>query len=214
MPLQPKHTKKLRILAMKTKTTTMKNSPALEIGDSHGQEGILSKLTDKYQKDILEQNWKLFKLQLKQHAEQREERNRIHSKLNCSLITSTPENAGNQHKSNKMVNSLWYCSGAKMRAIYLNTLQSHFSWHSQVVSTGDSNNINYAVFFLDSWNYHPHIIQQQMENTDPSERASDPHGAQDPSLKNWKVLANNLQKMQRDWNRRLNLAMNDMQVFN
>jgi len=190
------------------------DDPTLPEGeDNRGREDILSKFTDYDQKEMLEQNRMLLKLLFKQEAEWKEERTRMLTELDRSRTIERLENPGNQCKIFKMVDPLRYCGGAKELDKFLETLRSNFASHKHLFPRGDSDQVKYAVSFLDTWNNHPDTTQRQTENTDPSEWANDSREAKDPCLENFELFANKLQKMYGDKDRRLDSATKAMQEY-
>jgi len=175
------------------------HDPTLSEGeDNRGRDDILSKITKDNQKEMLEQNQMLLKLLFKQQADWKEERTQTLTELDRSRIIDRPENPGNQSKIFQMVDPLQYCGRVKELDKFLETLQSNFASHKHLFPRGDSDQVKYAVSFLDTWNNQPDTIQRQTENTDPSEWASDLQGAKDPCLQNFELFANELPKMSGD----------------
>jgi len=181
--------------------------------DNRGRDDILSKITEDDQKEMLEQNRMLLKLLFEHQAQWKEERTQMLTELDHSRTIDRPENPGNQSKIFKMVDPLWYCSGAKELDKFLGTLRSNFASHKHLFPRGDPDQVKYAVSFLDTWNDHPDITQRQTENTDPSEWASDLREATDPCVENFELFTNELQKMYQDKDRRLNSATKAMQEY-
>jgi len=189
------------------------NSTLPEGEDNRGRDDILSKITKDDQKEMLEQNQMLLKLLFKQQAKWKEERTRMLTELDRSQTIDRLENPGNQSTIFKMVDPLWYCGGAKELDKFLKTLRSNFASHMPLFARGDPDQVKYAVSFLDTRNNHPDKTQRQTENTDPSEWASNRREAKDPCLENFELFANELQKMYRDKDRRLNSATKAMQEY-
>jgi len=90
--------------------------------DNRGRDDILSKITEDDQKEMLEQNWMVFKLLFEQEAELKEERTQMLTELDRSRTIDRPENPGNQSKIFKMVEPLRYCGRAKELDKLLETL--------------------------------------------------------------------------------------------
>jgi hypothetical protein len=156
------------------------DSTLLEGEDNRGRDDILSKMTDDNQQEMLEQNQMLNTLLFAQHAERKEERTRMPTKLDCSQTLDRPENPGTQSKIFSMVDPLQYSGGAKELDKFLETLRSNFASHKHLFPTGDPDQVQYAVSFLHTWNHHPDTTQGQTENTGPSEWARDLREAKDP----------------------------------
>jgi hypothetical protein len=112
-----------------------------------------------------------------------------------------------------MVDPLPYCGGAKELDKFLETLPSNFASHKHLFPTGDSDEVKYAVSFLDTWNNHPDMAQGQTENTNPAEWSSDLQEAKNPCLDHFEHFANKLQMMYGDKDRRLNSARKGMQEY-
>jgi len=155
----------------------------------------------------------LLKLLFKQQAERKEARTRMLTELDRCRTIDRPENPGTQSKIFKMVDPLRHCSGAEELDKFLETLRSHFASHKHLFPRGDSDQVKYAVSFLDTWNKHPDTSQRQTEDTDPSEWASDLRDAEDQCSENFELFANVLQKMYGDKDRRLNSATKAMHEY-
>jgi hypothetical protein len=112
-----------------------------------------------------------------------------------------------------MVDHSRYCGGARELDKFLQTLRSNFASHKHLFPTGDPNQVNYAVSFLDTWNNHPDMTLRQTEHTDPSEWASDLREAKDPCLENFELFANGIQQMYGDKDRCLNSAPKAMPEY-
>jgi hypothetical protein len=136
-----------------------KDSTSPEGEDNQGRDDILSKITEDDQKEILEYNWMLLKLLFEQQAEWNEERTRMLTKHNRSRTIDRPENPGNQFKIFKMVDPLRYRSRANVLGKFHKTLRSNFASHKHLFPGGDTDQVKYAVCFLDTWNHHPDMTE-------------------------------------------------------
>jgi len=181
--------------------------------DNWGRDNILSKTTEDDQKGMLEENRMLLNLLFIQQAEWKEERTRMLTELNRSQTTNWPENPANQFKTFKMVDHLRYCGRVNELDMFLEPLRSNFTSHKHLFPRGDLDQVKYAVSFLDTWDNHPDLSQQQTGHTDPSEWASDLQESKDPCLENFELFMNELQKMYGDKDWRLNSATKAIQEY-
>ena len=97
--------------------------------------------------------------------------------------------------------------------MFLQMLWSNFASHKHLSPRGNSDQVNDAVSFLDTWINHPDPTQRQTENNDPSKGVSSIREAKDPCIENFELFVNRVQKLYGSKDRGLKPATKAMQEY-
>jgi len=102
-----------------------------KVEDSHGQDEILSEINDNNQKEMLEQNIILLKLQFEQQAECNDDRPGVRAELHHKFSIMRLRSLGNQSNNFMMEYPIQYCG----RATELDTFVEHCGTTLHQIST-------------------------------------------------------------------------------
>jgi len=80
---------------------------------------------------------------------------------------------GPRQNINKMVDHIWYCSGAKEQDRFLEPLDLNFNYHNPLLPRCGPDHLKYAISLLDAWSNHQNPALRQTEMTDLSELVGD-----------------------------------------
>jgi len=106
-----------------------------------------------------------------------------------------------------------YCSAAMELDTFFDMLQSNFQSHTHPFLHRDPDTVNYAGSLLCTWNNQPDPAQRQTQMTDPVEWLWDLWGDSDPCLEDFEAFSEEMQKMHRNKEWKLNAAMKCLTDF-
>jgi len=112
-----------------------------------------------------------------------------------------------------MVDPVRFCGGAKELDQFLGALRSKFNSHGHLFRRGEPDHVKYAISLLEAWSNHQNPTLRQMAMTDPSEWAGDLSAESDPSLQDFDLFSEEMDKVSGDKDRQRVAVITLMQGY-